>query len=60
MRKTVGVEAIRKMGLKDKFGLSWQVVPENVAEIVQNPKKMAAMMKLKKFDLAALEQAALS
>jgi len=46
--------------LKDRFGLSWQVVPENVAQIVQNPKLMAAMMKMEKFDLAELERAGAS
>lgn len=43
--------------LKDKFGLSWQIVPENVAELMQDAKKMAAVMKMEKFDLAAIAQA---
>lgn len=44
--------------LKDKFGLSWQVVPANIGQLVRNPKVMQAVMQMKKFDLAALEKAA--
>jgi predicted 3-demethylubiquinone-9 3-methyltransferase (glyoxalase superfamily) len=44
--------------LTDKFGLCWQIVPENIVEIVKHPKGMAAMMKMIKFDIAALEAAA--
>ncbi|HXB62301.1 MAG TPA: VOC family protein [Acidobacteriaceae bacterium] len=44
--------------LTDKFGISWQVVPVNMGEIVDNPKTMQAMMKMTKFDIAALEAAA--
>jgi predicted 3-demethylubiquinone-9 3-methyltransferase (glyoxalase superfamily) len=43
--------------LTDKFGISWQVVPENVGEIVDNPKMFQAMLKMTKFDIAALEAA---
>jgi predicted 3-demethylubiquinone-9 3-methyltransferase (glyoxalase superfamily) len=44
--------------LKDKFGLSWQVVPARIAELVSHPKAMQAMMQMKKLDIAALERAA--
>ena len=44
--------------LTDKFGLCWQIVPENIGEILKNPKAMSAMMSMVKFDLAALEAAA--
>lgn len=44
--------------LTDKFGLCWQIVPENIEEIVRHPKAMAAMMEMIKFDIAALEAAA--
>ncbi len=44
--------------LTDRFGLSWQVVPRNILELVGHPKAMAAMMGMIKFDLAALEAAA--
>ena len=32
--------------LTDKFGLCWQIVPENIGEILKHPKAMAAMMKI--------------
>ena len=43
--------------LKDKFGLSWQVVPAQIAELVKSPKGMQAMMKMKKLDIAELQRA---
>ena len=49
--------------LKDKFGLSWQVVPEALADMVadQNSeggkRAMAAMLHMKKIDIATLEEA---
>ena len=46
--------------LKDKFGLSWQIVPARLPELVKNPKAMQAMMGMKKIDLAELERAAKS
>jgi predicted 3-demethylubiquinone-9 3-methyltransferase (glyoxalase superfamily) len=46
---------------KDKFGLSWQVVPAILGELMMDPEKrprvMAAFMKMKKFDIAALQNA---
>jgi predicted 3-demethylubiquinone-9 3-methyltransferase (glyoxalase superfamily) len=44
--------------LTDKFGVSWQVVPANLAELIKHPKAMQAMMKMTKFDIAELERAA--
>ena len=46
--------------LKDKFGLSWQIVPARLPELVKNPKAMRAMMGMKKINLAELEAAAKS
>jgi predicted 3-demethylubiquinone-9 3-methyltransferase (glyoxalase superfamily) len=48
--------------LKDKFGLSWQVVPKKCIEWWVTPsaasqRAFAAMMKMKKLDIAALEKA---
>ncbi len=49
--------------LKDKFGLSWQVVPTALMEMIQDrdPEKsrrvMEAMLKMKKIDLDVLEDA---
>ncbi|HVN94421.1 MAG TPA: VOC family protein [Terracidiphilus sp.] len=45
--------------LKDRFGLSWQVVPsQQLGKLLKHPKAMQAMMKMKKFDIAELERAA--
>jgi predicted 3-demethylubiquinone-9 3-methyltransferase (glyoxalase superfamily) len=46
--------------LKDKFGLSWQVVPTRLPDLIKNPKAMQAMMQMKKLDIAELERAAQS
>ncbi len=49
--------------LKDRYGLSWQVVPTVLGELLQDkdPKKservMQAMLQMKKLDLHALKQA---
>ena len=49
--------------LKDKYGLSWQVVPSDLDEMMQKgtPGQIArvtqAFLKMKKFDLAVLRQA---
>lgn len=50
--------------IKDKFGLSWQVVPTILDELMASPDRakadrvMAAMLKMKKLDVAELERAA--
>jgi predicted 3-demethylubiquinone-9 3-methyltransferase (glyoxalase superfamily) len=44
--------------LKDKFGLSWQIVPARLPELIKNPKAMQAMMGMKKIDIGELERAA--
>jgi len=46
--------------LKDKFGLSWQIVPGRIAELLQHPKAMEALMQMEKIDIAALERAGAS
>ncbi len=49
--------------LKDRFGLSWQVYPERLAELTMSTDKkvsdraMAAMMKMTKIDIATIEDA---
>jgi predicted 3-demethylubiquinone-9 3-methyltransferase (glyoxalase superfamily) len=49
--------------LKDRYGLSWQIVPTRFMQLMQDkdPKRtqrvMQAMMTMKKFDIARLEQA---
>jgi predicted 3-demethylubiquinone-9 3-methyltransferase (glyoxalase superfamily) len=48
--------------LKDRYGLSWQVVPRKMVEWFGDPdekseRAMAAMMSMKKLDIATLERA---
>jgi len=49
--------------LKDKFGLSWQVVPAAIPKMMTDPdaaksaRVMNAFMKMKKLDIAAIERA---
>ncbi len=44
--------------LTDKFGLSWQIVPRGLVDWLRHPAAMRAMMKMVKFDIATLKQAA--
>jgi predicted 3-demethylubiquinone-9 3-methyltransferase (glyoxalase superfamily) len=50
--------------LKDKFGLSWQVVPERMGELLSDPdperrqRAMQAMLQMQKIDVKVLEDAA--
>jgi predicted 3-demethylubiquinone-9 3-methyltransferase (glyoxalase superfamily) len=50
--------------MKDKYGLSWQVVPAGMSEMLNDPdeargrRAMKAMLGMKKIDLAALYAAA--
>jgi predicted 3-demethylubiquinone-9 3-methyltransferase (glyoxalase superfamily) len=50
--------------LKDKYGVSWQIVPKRLVELMSDPdaakskRVMQAMMKMVKLDIAALEAAA--
>jgi predicted 3-demethylubiquinone-9 3-methyltransferase (glyoxalase superfamily) len=46
--------------LKDRFGLSWQIVPAALPDLIRHPKAMQAMLQMKKIDLAELERAAQS
>jgi predicted 3-demethylubiquinone-9 3-methyltransferase (glyoxalase superfamily) len=43
--------------LKDKFGLSWQIVPREMSELVRKPAALQAMMGMKKIDVAAMKAA---
>jgi predicted 3-demethylubiquinone-9 3-methyltransferase (glyoxalase superfamily) len=49
--------------LKDKFGLSWQIVPTVLADLLSDPdpeksqRVMKAMLSMKKLDIRALQQA---
>jgi predicted 3-demethylubiquinone-9 3-methyltransferase (glyoxalase superfamily) len=50
--------------LKDKFGVSWQIVPTVLPQLLSDPDReksqrvMQAMLKMKKIEIDALEQAA--
>lgn len=50
--------------LKDRYGLSWQIIPVALTELINDPdtakaqRVMAAMLQMKKIDVAALEAAA--
>jgi predicted 3-demethylubiquinone-9 3-methyltransferase (glyoxalase superfamily) len=49
--------------LKDKYGLSWQIIPTALFKLLQDPapekakRVMDAMLQMKKIDVARLEQA---
>lgn len=50
--------------LKDRFGVSWQIIPEGLVELICDPdpgrrnRALQAMLKMKKLDLAAMRAAA--
>ncbi|HEU0304475.1 MAG TPA: VOC family protein [Gaiellaceae bacterium] len=50
--------------LKDRYGLSWQIVPRRLTELITDPDReksqraMTAMLQMKKIDVAELERAA--
>jgi predicted 3-demethylubiquinone-9 3-methyltransferase (glyoxalase superfamily) len=50
--------------LKDKYGLSWQIVPERLIQLITDPdqaksqRAMKAMFEMKKIDISAIERAA--
>lgn len=49
--------------LTDKFGVSWQIVPEQLGKLLSDPdpvkagRVMQAMMQMKKIDIAVLQRA---
>jgi predicted 3-demethylubiquinone-9 3-methyltransferase (glyoxalase superfamily) len=60
---SVGGQEVQCGWLKDRFGMSWQVVPTVLVEMLQDrdPEKakraMAAMLTMKKIDINALQKA---
>ena len=59
-----GDKAAQQCGwVKDKYGLSWQVVPTVLTELISDPNKekagrvMEAMLKMKKIDIAEIKRA---
>jgi predicted 3-demethylubiquinone-9 3-methyltransferase (glyoxalase superfamily) len=61
---TEGGEEVQCGWLKDKYGLSWQIIPTALTELLQDEDKeranraMQAMLQMKKIDIEALEKAA--
>ena len=55
-----GGEEVQCGWVKDKYGLSWQIVPAQLPELVKksSDKVMHALLKMKKLDIAALQRAA--
>jgi predicted 3-demethylubiquinone-9 3-methyltransferase (glyoxalase superfamily) len=54
---TTGGSEIACGWLKDKFGLSWQITPPRLLDLIRDPRGMQAMMRMKKIDLAEVERA---
>ena len=58
-----GGEEVQCGWLKDKFGLSWQIVPTALGELMgsgtpeQSKRVMDAMLQMKKLDIAGLQRA---
>jgi predicted 3-demethylubiquinone-9 3-methyltransferase (glyoxalase superfamily) len=56
-------EAQRCGWLKDRYGVSWQIIPTTLAELLQNPdaeksqRVMQALLQMDKLDLRRLQQA---
>jgi predicted 3-demethylubiquinone-9 3-methyltransferase (glyoxalase superfamily) len=42
---------------KDRFGVSWQIIPAQLGDLLQRPEQVAVMMQQKKFVIAELENA---
>jgi predicted 3-demethylubiquinone-9 3-methyltransferase (glyoxalase superfamily) len=61
---TEGGEESQCGWLKDKYGLSWQIVPEGMEDFFNNSdpariqRAMTAMLQMKKIDIAAMQKAA--
>ena len=60
---TAGGQEVECGWLKDKFGLSWQIVPTILPKLLSDPdpaksqRAMKAMLKMKKIDIAGLQRA---
>jgi predicted 3-demethylubiquinone-9 3-methyltransferase (glyoxalase superfamily) len=44
--------------LKDRYGLSWQIVPVAMGDLIKDPRAMQAMLQMKKIDIKRLKDAA--
>jgi predicted 3-demethylubiquinone-9 3-methyltransferase (glyoxalase superfamily) len=60
---SAGGEIVRCGWLKDKFGVSWQIVPSILGDLLGDPdeekagRAMEAMLKMKKLEIATLKRA---
>lgn len=57
-RLSEGGQEVECGWIKDRFGLSWQIVPAELPELIKHPAAMQAMLRMKKLDIAALRRAA--
>jgi predicted 3-demethylubiquinone-9 3-methyltransferase (glyoxalase superfamily) len=57
---TSGGAEIQCGWLQDRFGVYWQVVPTNIAELIKHPRAFEAMLGMKKLVISELERAARS
>lgn len=59
-----GGEAMQCGWIRDKFGVTWQIVPEGMLDLFRDPdpkraqRAMAAMMEMVKLDIHAMRKAA--
>ncbi|MGW1888111.1 VOC family protein [Streptomyces sp. NPDC001970] len=62
-RLTEGGQEVQCGWLRDKYGVSWQVIPAGLAEMISDPdpdkakRATEAMLSMVKFDIAALKRA---
>lgn len=60
---SAGGEEVQCGWLKDKYALSWQIIPSILIDLLRDPdsvksqRVMQAMFKMKKIDIAALKKA---
>jgi predicted 3-demethylubiquinone-9 3-methyltransferase (glyoxalase superfamily) len=63
VKLTDGGEEVECGWLKDRYGVSWQIVPSGIIEMISDPdaarsdRVMQAVVKMKKLDLAGLKKA---
>jgi len=63
MKLTAGGEEVQCGWLKDKFGVSWQVIPAELGKLLSTPdpvksgRVMQALLQMKKIDITALQHA---
>ena len=57
---SAGGKEIQCGWLVDKFGLSWQITPVRLPELIKHPKAFQAMLNMVKIDIGELERAAQS